>query len=139
MNERIARSVGDRVEGKLGDLLTQVRAMLKDRTDDVLAIAYALELHKTITGEDVMAILNGTQGPLVDGRRYHSAAFRAGVVDYHNRAVLAHQARGDVGIAQVATSAGYGSEAAFSKAFKRALGMTPGAYRRLAATAATAE
>ena len=99
MNERIARSVGDRVEGKLGDLLTQVRAMLKDRTDDVLAIAYALESHKTITGEDVMAILNGTQGPLVDGRRYHSAAFRAGVVDYHNRAVLAHQARGDVGIA----------------------------------------
>jgi cell division protease FtsH len=98
MNERLARSVGDRVEGKLGDLLTQVRALLKDRSDDVLAIAYALESHKTITGEDVMAILNGTSGPLVDGRRYQSEAFRLGVVAYHNRAVQAHQARGQVGI-----------------------------------------
>jgi cell division protease FtsH len=98
MNERLARSVGDRVEGKLGDLLTQVRSLLKERSDDVLAIAYALESHKTITGEDVMAILNGTQGPLVDGRRYHSDAFRLGIVAYHNRAVLAHQARGQVGI-----------------------------------------
>jgi ATP-dependent Zn protease len=98
MNERLARSVGDRVEGKLGDLLTQVRALLKERSDDVLAIAYALESHKTITGEDVMAILNGTQGPLVDGRRYHAEAFRLGVVAYHNRAVQAHQARGQVGI-----------------------------------------
>ena len=98
-NERLARSVGERVEGKLGDLLTQVRALLRERSDDVLAIAYALESHKTITGEDVMAILNGTQGPLVDGRRYRSDAFRAGVVEYHNRAIKAHQARGQVGIA----------------------------------------
>jgi hypothetical protein len=98
MNERLARSVGDRVEGKLGDLLTQVRALLKERSDDVLAIAYALESHKTITGEDVMAILNGTQGPLVDGRRYHSEAFRRGVVAYHNEAVQAHQARGQLGV-----------------------------------------
>jgi len=98
MNERLARSVGDRVEGKLGDLLTQARAVLKERSDDVLAIAYALESHKTITGEDVVAILNGTQGPIVDGRRYRSDAFRQGVVAYHLEAVQAHQARGDVGV-----------------------------------------
>jgi AraC-like DNA-binding protein len=46
--------------------------------------------------------------------------------------------RGEIGIAQVASNSGYGSEAAFSKAFKRALGMTPGAYRR-AAMAAVAD
>jgi cell division protease FtsH len=99
MNERLARSIGERVESKLGDLLTQVRGLLKERSDDVLAIAYALESHKTITGEDVTAILNGTQGPLVDGRRYRSDAFRAGVIEYHMRALKAHQARGQVGIA----------------------------------------
>jgi len=37
---------------------------------------------------------------------------------------------GQASIAQVAESVGYDSEAAFSKAFKRALGTAPGAYRR---------
>lgn len=37
---------------------------------------------------------------------------------------------GNATIAQVAESVGYDSEAAFSKAFKRALGSAPGAYRR---------
>lgn len=36
----------------------------------------------------------------------------------------------DLTIAEVAESVGYDSEAAFSKAFKRSLGMAPGAYRR---------
>ena len=35
-------------------------------------------------------------------------------------------------IAQIAEAVGYDSEAAFSKAFKRALGAAPGAYRRAA-------
>jgi len=42
--------------------------------------------------------------------------------------------RNETGIAQVATRSGYSSEAAFSKAFKRAVGITPGAYRRTATT-----
>jgi len=37
---------------------------------------------------------------------------------------------GNSTIAQIAESVGYDSEAAFSKAFKRALGSAPGAYRR---------
>ncbi len=37
---------------------------------------------------------------------------------------------GQASIAQVAEAVGYDSEAAFSKAFKRALGTAPGAYRR---------
>ena len=97
-DQRMARNIGDRVEGKLEDLLTRTRNLLKERADDVLALAYALEAHKTITGEDVRAILEGRQGPLVDGRRYKSAAFRDGVVEYHNRAIQAHHARGQVGI-----------------------------------------
>ncbi len=37
---------------------------------------------------------------------------------------------GQASIAQVAEAVGYESEAAFSKAFKRAMGVAPGAYRR---------
>jgi hypothetical protein len=80
----------------LEDLLTRTRSLLKEHAEDVLALAYALESHKTITGEDVRAILEGRQGPLVDGRRYKSAAFRQGIIEYHNRAIEAHQARGQV-------------------------------------------
>jgi ATP-dependent Zn protease len=98
-DQRLARNIGDRVETKLDDLLTRTRNLLRERSDDVLALAYALESHKTITGEDVVAILEGRQGPLVDGRRYKSAAFRQGINDYHNRAIQAHQARGQVGLA----------------------------------------
>jgi AraC-like DNA-binding protein len=37
---------------------------------------------------------------------------------------------GDVGLAEVAARVGYESDAAFNKAFKRILGVTPGVYRR---------
>lgn len=37
---------------------------------------------------------------------------------------------GNAGIAEIAGRVGYDSEAAFSKAFKRSLGITPGAFRR---------
>lgn len=97
-NQRKARNINDRVEGKLEDLLTRTRNLLKEHADDVLALAYALESHKTITGDNVRAILEGRPGPLVDGRRYKSAAFRQGIIDYHSRAIQAHQARGQVGV-----------------------------------------
>ena len=37
---------------------------------------------------------------------------------------------GDRTIAQIAQELGYGSEVAFSRAFKRRFGLAPGAYRR---------
>ncbi len=37
---------------------------------------------------------------------------------------------GKAGIAEIAANVGYDSEASFSKAFKRSLGVTPGAFRR---------
>ncbi len=41
----------------------------------------------------------------------------------------------DVPLSAVASSAGYGSEYAFAKAFKREYGVAPGRYRRHAAVA----
>ena len=40
---------------------------------------------------------------------------------------------GTAGIAEIAANVGYDSEAAFSKAFKRSIGVTPGAFRKRAA------
>lgn len=40
--------------------------------------------------------------------------------------------KNNVGVATIAESLGYGSEAAFRKAFKREMGMPPAAYRRTA-------
>ena len=57
----------------------------------VLAIAHALETHKTISGDDVAAIFEGRQGPKVNGRDYHHPSFVEVADRYHNEALLAHR------------------------------------------------
>ena len=52
-------------------------ALLEENRLQVLAVAHALERFKTITGEDVLAIIDGRPGPFIDGRRYHTDEFRA--------------------------------------------------------------
>ena len=44
--------------------------MLVEDRRYVLAIAHALETHKTITGEDIDAIFEGGRGPTLDGAVY---------------------------------------------------------------------
>ncbi len=43
-----------------------------------------------MSGQDVTAIINGVEGPVVDGRPYREADFRAELEAYHLRAVSAH-------------------------------------------------
>jgi cell division protease FtsH len=62
----------------------------------VLAIAHALETHKTISGEDVTAIFEGRQGPKINGRDYHHPSFLEVADRYHNEALLAHRSTGRV-------------------------------------------
>ena len=57
----------------------------------VLAIAHALETHKTISGDDVAAIFEGRQGPKVNGRDYHHPSFLEVADRYHNEALVAHR------------------------------------------------
>jgi len=68
---------------RTGTLLTEHRA-------SVLAVGHALEAHKTISGQDVTAIINGEEGPVVDGRPYREPDFLAELEAYHLRAVSAH-------------------------------------------------
>jgi cell division protease FtsH len=85
------RALADRIEDKLGTLLDRVAEILADNRKHVLALAHALESHKTLSGEDVVAVLEHTRGPLVDGTPYADEAFLAELDEYHTAAARAHR------------------------------------------------
>ncbi len=86
-------ALGRRVEGLLAELAERTRELLSQHRQDVLAVAYALERHRTISGEDVVAVMEGKTGPIVDGRAYASLAFAAALEKYHEEAIRAHEGR----------------------------------------------
>jgi len=81
---------GQRVEGRLAALAERTGTLLAENRPSVLAVGHALELHRTISGQDVTAIISGEQGPVVDGRPYRDPEFAAALEDYHRLAVSAH-------------------------------------------------
>jgi cell division protease FtsH len=83
-------ALGRRAEEHLSTLAERTGTLLTDNRARVLAVGHALELHKTISGQDVVAIINGEQGPVVDGRPYQTADFAAEIEAYHERVVSAH-------------------------------------------------
>jgi hypothetical protein len=94
--ELLNSGLGQRIEQKLADLLDRAEALLTEHRQLVLAVAHALESNKTLTGEDVVAIVEGRQGPLIDGRPYHTPQFLELAERYHDAAVSAHEGHGDV-------------------------------------------
>jgi cell division protease FtsH len=85
------RALADRIEDNLTTLLSRVEEVLKENRNHVLALAHALETHKTLSGEDVVAVMEHTQGPLIDGRPYADENFMAALGDYHLAAARAHR------------------------------------------------
>jgi len=79
------------IEAKLTELYERTVVVLQANRREILAVTHALESHKTLSGEDVVAVIEGTEGPLVDGRGYVEAAFVADLENYHRRAVEAHK------------------------------------------------
>jgi hypothetical protein len=75
-------------------LLERAKRLIAANEVYVMAIAHALEHHLTISGEDIDAIFRGIEGPLVDGRWYHSPHFGAAYRAYHEEALLAHRTGG---------------------------------------------
>jgi hypothetical protein len=69
---------------------------VRDNRLKILAVAHALETSKTVTGEDVEAIIEGRKGPLLDGTIYGSPEFAEIAEDYHRKALAAHQGHSDV-------------------------------------------
>ena len=90
-NKEMRRSLADRIENNLATLLTKAEKILKANRDQVLALAHALEVHKTLSGDDVAAVIDGVAGPLVDGRPYAKAKNIKILENYHEAAVQAHK------------------------------------------------
>jgi len=100
--------LADRIEDNLGVLLQQAEDILRENERHVLAVAHALETHKTLSGEDVEAIVRCQQGPLVDGSVYLDDAFIGKLRDYHLAALRAHKQHADPDVAlPVATAPAY--------------------------------
>jgi cell division protease FtsH len=85
-----------RIEEKLADLFERTEQLLGHNRAEVLAVTHALEAHKTLTGEDIEAVIEGRPGPLVDGSSYHTRSFIEHAEAYHELVVSAHEAHGKV-------------------------------------------
>jgi cell division protease FtsH len=84
-------NLGERIESKLEELFARTKDLVQTERRAVLAVAHALETNKTVTGDDVEAIIEGRPGPLIDGRIYHSDDFSAKAEEYHRHVVEAHR------------------------------------------------
>jgi ATP-dependent Zn protease len=89
-------NMANRIEIRLANILDEVTMLLHENRLMVLAIAHALETHKTISGDDVAAIFEARQGPKVNGRDYHHPSFLEVADRYHNEALVAHRMTGRV-------------------------------------------
>ena len=55
--------LGGGVEARLADLYQRTRDLRERNRFEVLAVAHALETHKTMSGDDVIAIIEGSRVP----------------------------------------------------------------------------
>ncbi|GGM78933.1 hypothetical protein GCM10010106_26860 [Thermopolyspora flexuosa] len=92
--EAIADGLGERIERTLSRLLEKAEQILRENRTEVLAVAHALERHKTLSGDDVAAVIEGRQGTILDGSVYKDPAFMAEIEEYHEAALRAHQQPG---------------------------------------------
>ncbi|MEI6811950.1 MAG: AAA family ATPase [Actinomycetes bacterium] len=89
--KEMRRALSDRIEDNLYGLLNKAEEVLKENRNEILSLAHALETHKTLSGEDVAAVIEGLQGSIVDGRPYKNPQFLAEIEDYHRAALVAHK------------------------------------------------
>jgi cell division protease FtsH len=90
--------LAQRIEEKLDDLYARTEVLIRENRVQILAVTHALESNKTLTGEDVEAVIEGRAGPLIDGRVYATREFARVAEDYHARVLAAHAAHGLVDV-----------------------------------------
>jgi hypothetical protein len=96
--ELLHGDLGQRIEGKLTELLNRTEVLVTDNRREVLALAHALESHKTLSGEDVQAVMTGGAGPVVDGRVYADPRFLPLIEEYHKAHLDSHLSQLPVGV-----------------------------------------
>ena len=131
--EKVLRAaLADRIEDQLAELLDRAEDILRQNRTAVLAIAHALETHKTLTGEDIEAVVEGREGLNVDGRVYRDQAFVHRLEEYHAAAAGAHRSHTSVKLAMpagghLALPAAEGSETAAARPHESG-SYEPGSY-----------
>jgi cell division protease FtsH len=80
----------ERVEKKLRELFDRTMDLLVEERELVLAIAHALLVRSTISGEDIKAIDEGTLGVVLDGAWYKNEANKEKLWHFHQRAMEIH-------------------------------------------------
>jgi hypothetical protein len=83
--------LGRRAELLLNGLAERTEQVLIENRRHVLAVAHALEAHRTMSGDDVVGVIEGTEGPMVDGRAYMLKENIDLLERYHAKALEAHQ------------------------------------------------
>jgi ATP-dependent Zn protease len=91
-------NLGERIEDNLARLLGDTEVLLAEHRAQVLRLAHALETHKTIAGDDVIAVIEGRQGPLIDGSVYADDGFVEAMEAFHASVVFAHTAHDKVAV-----------------------------------------
>lgn len=89
--QEMRRALSDRIEDNLGALLSKAEELLNQDRIQILAVAHALETHKTLSGNDVHAVIDGRTGDVVDGAKYLNPANIAAIEEYHLSALVAHK------------------------------------------------
>jgi hypothetical protein len=89
--QEMRRALSDRIEDNLSTLLSKAESLLSENRAHVLAVAHALETHKTLSGNDVHAVIEGRSGDVVDGSKYLNDANIAAIEAYHLSALAAHK------------------------------------------------
>jgi hypothetical protein len=87
-----------RIEAKLNDLSERTEKLIRENRHEILAVTHALETNKTLTGDDIEAVIVGKQGPLIDGRPYHTTEFEREAEQYHDEVLEAHARHGSVDV-----------------------------------------
>jgi cell division protease FtsH len=83
-------AMGKKVEERLSELLGRTHDLLEQSKVDIYAVAHALESHKTLSGEDVEAVIEGKWSRGIDGRVYKVPQFVDVFDQYHERIAEAH-------------------------------------------------
>jgi len=89
--QEMRRALSDRIEDNLLNLLQKAEKILVENREHVLAVAHALETHKTLSGNDVHAVIEGRKGDVVNGEHYLDPENRKAIEEYHLSALEAHK------------------------------------------------
>jgi ATP-dependent Zn protease len=92
--ELLRSSLSHRIDTKLAELFERTEVLLHENRLEILAVTHALETAKTLTGDDIAAVIEGTEGPIIDGRPYHTPQFAIAAERYHEAVVAAHAGHG---------------------------------------------